>query len=659
MTPLLLLTLLAADSPNYETVVRATGAQLSPDALPFATTVIEPDRIRDGRQEATLAEALISVPGVSAVNRDDFAQDLRLSIRGFGARSSFGVRGVTIIVDGIPQSLADGQAQLDAIDPSVLGRLELLRGPAGALYGNAAGGVLLIESSMDDAGLSANAHGTIGAYGGRKLVGVLQGTVDDTGMHASVAHFATDGYRDHAGAATTNARLKLKQRLWTATDVSLTVAYSNAPKADDPGGLTGTERHFTPRIASPAALNFDTGEALEEAQAGAVLTTALTDTQHLRVSGFFLRRDFSSTVPTRTVDFDRNFFGGGAHYVWNPEVAGRAHTLGVGLDLRQQADDRTNDTNDAGNAVEPRLIDQRETVRSVGAYLHGLARLTDALSLLASARHDNVRFSVDDHLGAGSGARTMRATTFLGGASYALTASHNVYANVAQAFQTPTTVELALPGGGLNRDLDPERALSSELGARGRVFGIRYDVAVYYIRLTDELIPFQDADQRTFYRNAGKSRRWGAEASLGAKPVRGLTVNVAATVLDARFTTYESGGIDRSGNRVPGIEPLRLGGTVAYIAPWGTFAGTDMAYVGHTFADDGNTVTNRSATIVDVRVGQRNSFGPLTGELFVGLRNLFLDRYDDNVRINAAGGRYFEPAAPRTLYAGGGVTWAF
>ncbi len=659
MIPLFLLTLLAAEQPNYETVVRASGATLSQDALPFATTVIEPDRIRDGRQEASLAEALISVPGVAAVNRDNSAQDLRLSIRGFGARSSFGVRGITIIVDGIPQSLADGQSQVDAIDPSVLGRLELLRGPAGALYGNAAGGVLIIDSSMDKDTLSANAHATFGAYGQRKLVGVLQGTAAETGIHASVAHYAADGYRNHSGSATTNARLKLRQDLWTATNVTFTAAYSNSPKGDDPGGLTGTERHFRPRLAAPTALTFDTGEEMEEAQFGATLKTALTDTQNLSVNAFYLRRDFTSNVPTRTVDFDRNFFGGGAHYTWNPEVAGRTHTLGVGLDVRQQADDRVNDTNAGGNGVEPRLLDQRETVRSIGAYVHGLARLTEQLTLLASARHDNVRFSVDDHLGTGSGARTMQATTFLGGASFALTSQHNLYANVSQAFQTPTTVELAQPGGGLNRDVDPERALSSEIGARGRLYGIRYDVAAYYIRLTDELIPFQDADQRTFYRNAGKSRRWGAEASLGAKPVRGMTVNVAATILDARFVDYASNGVDRGGNKVPGIEPLRLGGTVAYVTPWGTFAGTDLAYVGHTFVDDANTITNRSAMLVDLRLGQRHSFGPLGAEVFAGLRNVLLDRYDDNVRINAAGGRYFEPASPRTFYAGGGVTWMF
>ena len=657
----MLLSLLTAQTAPeaYETVVNTTGAKVSNDALPFATTVIEPDRIRDGRQEATLAEALISVPGVAAVNRDNSAQDLRLSIRGFGARSSFGVRGITIFVDGIPQSLADGQAQLDAIDPSVLGRLELLRGPAGALYGNAAGGVLLIDTAMDDAPLSANAHATIGNYGTMKLVGVLQGKVEDTGVHASVSHYETDGYRTHSGAAGTNARLKLRQHLWEATDVQLTVAYSNSPKADDAGGLTGTERHFTPRSSSPQALTFDTGEALEEAQVGVLLSTALTDSQHLRVSGFLLRRDFNSTVPTRAVDFDRTFLGGSAHYVWNPQIGGREHAVGAGVDVRSQADDRTNDTNDGGNRVEPRLLDQRETVRSIGAYLHGLARLTEGLSLLTSIRHDDVRFGVDDHLGTGSGARTLQATTFLGGANLSIVDGHNVYANVAQAFQTPTTVELAQPGGGLNRDLAPERALSSEIGARGKVYGLRYDVAAYYIRLTDELVPFQDADQRTFYRNAGRSRRWGGEASLAAKPIQGLTVHAAITLLDARFVRYESSGIDRSGNRVPGIEPLRLGGTVAYIAPWGTFAGTDIAYVGHSFVDDGNTVTNRSAMIVDVRAGQRHSFGPLTAELFVGLRNLLLDRYDDNTRINAAAGRYFEAAQPRTVYGGGGLTWAF
>lgn len=645
--------LTAPADPVYETVVRASSSPEAVDALPFATTTVDETRVRNGRQESTLADALIAVPGVAGVNRDNLAQDLRLSIRGFGARSSFGVRGITIIVDGIPQSLADGQAQVDAIDPSVLGRLQVMRGAAGALYGNGAGGVMLMDTTWGQDGVHGTGKVVYGSYDTLKLVGLTTATLADTDVHASVSHFSTVGYREHSAGQTTNARLKARHHFDADTTLSLTLAFTHAPYADDPGALTRDEVLMDPRMAAPTSLEFDTGERLDELQSGVAFSTAITDTQTIEASAFYTRRVFGSYVPSRTVDFDRDYYGVSARYAARP----MAHTVGVGIDVRQQRDARTNDTNVGGSAGAPRLVDQIENVRSLGAYVHATVRLHERLSLLGSVRHDVVRFSVDDALSSGSGRRTFAATTALGGIVAQLHEAASVYANIAQSFQTPTTTELVQSSGGLNRDVDPERATSTEIGVRGRVGELRYDAAAYWIRLRDELVPFRDASMQTFYRNAARSRRLGVEASVTASPITGVTIAAAATFLDARYSDYERDGTSFNGNRVPGIEPLRLGMQAQYTAPFGTFAGLDAQYIAHAQADDANTATNRTTLLLDTRIGHRHPLGPLHLEAFLGIRNATNAHYDENTRLNAATPRYFEPATPRTYYAGAALNF--
>jgi iron complex outermembrane recepter protein len=649
-------------------VVTGSRAEIPEPELPLAVTVVELEPLASAREGSSLGEILDGIPGLLARNRSNFAQDLRLSVRGFGARGAFGIRGLAILLDGIPLTMADGQAQIDVIDPDLISRVEVMRGPAGALYGNGAGGVIYLESGSGAVRPGADVSFQIGEYATRKFLGRAAERTGPVTWSVGVTRLDSDGYRRRADVEQTFFHGNAWWEITRSMDLRVFASYLDAPVAQDSGGLTAEEMREDPSLAAPANNMFETGESVKQPTFGAVFKARLTPDDTVEANAHMDTRDFTGSVPTRIVELDHVGGGGGARYRSTRPVFGVPARLTAAVEGQRMRDERLNFMNVDGAASGPEILDQDEEVQAIGVY--GQAHVTprEWLGLLAGARYDNIRFELTDHIVSDedpdqSGSLTFNTVSSMAGAIVAPRPDLDldIFTNVAQSIETPTVTELAvLPEGdpGLNTDLQEQRATSLELGLRGGYERVKGEVTGFHIWLRDELVPFEDTTGRTFYRNAGKSHRTGAEVAAAVALRPDLGVRVAYSWLRARFDEYQQGEMDLSGNAVPGIAPHHLDVSASWQSSFGPFASAEAIYLRRMYADDANTVLGRSHVLVEVGAGYRGCTGPLRYQVNAGIANLTDTLYIDNLRLNAANNRYFEPGTPRRFFAGLTLGWA-
>jgi iron complex outermembrane recepter protein len=645
-------------------IVTGSRSEIPEPELPMAVSIARLEPLAAAREGASLGEVLDGVPGLLARNRSNFAQDLRLSVRGFGARGAFGIRGLTILLDGVPLTMPDGQAQIDIVDPDLLSRVEVLRGPAGALYGNGAGGVIVLESASGATRPGGDASVQIGAYATRKLMGRVAEQTGPVTWAAGVSRLDSDGYRDRARVEQTLVHANASWQIASSTDLRVIATYLDSPVAQDSGGLTREEMRTEPTLAAPNNVMFRTGESVQQPTVGATLKVRLSPVDLVESNAHVDARDFTGAVPFRIVELDHLAGGGGARYRSTRPVAGLPARLTAGVEGQAMSDERVNFENVDGAAAGEAILRQEEQVQTVAAFAQAYVAPLGWLGLLAGARYDHMRFEVTDRLGDQSGSRNFDTVSTMAGAIVSPLADRDldIYTNFGQSVESPTTTELAVrPGGGagLNPDLELQRATSLEVGLRGGHGLVTGELAGFHMWLRDELVPFEDPDtMQTYYRNAGRSHRTGAEAAATVALRQDLSLRVAYTWLRARFDDYAPMDMDFEGNAVPGIAPHQLDASVSWRHERGPFASVETSYLRRMYADDANTAPAPGHVLVEVGAGYRGCSGPLRYQVNVGVANLFDEDYVDNLRLNAAMERYFEPGLPRRIYAGLTLGWA-
>ena len=642
-----------------EIVVRATRIETSTADLARSVSIIDKDRIQRGTQQLALDEALAGVPGLYLQNRYNFAQDLRVALRGFGARSAFGIRGVKVVVDGIPETLPDGQAGVDSIDLGSTERIEVLRGPSSSLYGNASGGVIAIQT--ESAGDTPFVEGSIaaGELGFQKYQLKLGGQSSAINYLVNVSTQELDGYRDHSFSEGSLLNSKLGWEISNRDLLTVTFNYTDQPTADDPGGINADQAAADRRSARDRNVLFDTGEALDQQRLGLVYQHD-GRTGDLLLRNYYVWRDFSNRLPFvggGAVDIDRFFYGFGAQYAFD-EVLPDAWALAVGFDIDRQDDERRRFNNEEG--VRGDLsFDQDERVDANGFYLQSSYRINDQWLLSAGLRYDEVTFDIRDNFlanGDDSGEVSFDNWSPSIGVSYSF-GNGLLFANFSNSFETPTTTELANPdgSGGFNRLLDPQQADNLEIGYRGELDNLSFELAVFSIDLEDELVPFELAafPGRTFFANAGASDRTGVEAAAAWRSGTGFGVEASFTWSSFEFDDFvDDNGNDFSGNTLPGL-PEQFGYLAfTYANDRGLDVRLESTYSGDLFANNANSVEVESYTVTSFRGSYEFSSGSWVFRPFLGLNNIFNERYNSNIRINAFGARYFEPAPERNVYAG-------
>lgn len=639
-----------------EIVVTATRQETSLRDVARSISVVNRDEIQNGQQLLGLDEALLRVPGLYMQNRYNFAQDLKVSLRGFGARSNFGIRGLRIFVDDIPETLPDGQAGVDSIDLGSASRIEVLRGPASSLYGNAAGGVIAIYSELGDDKPFAEASLATGDYGYWRPALKVAGSNGALRYMLNAAKTELDGYRDHSRASGSMINSKFALQLSDHDELLLAVNLTDQPMAEDAGGIDAAQVALDRRSARLLNVLFDAGEELDQQRLGAVYKTDRLGGE-LMLRNYYVWRDFASLLPFvggGAVDLDRFFYGLGAQYRF-AELG--ALQLTAGFDLDRQQDERQRFDNNNGLLGE-QVFDQDENVDSRGLFLQGQLRLSPLWSLSAGLRQDEVRFDVDDHyLLDGDDSGELKFDQWSPSLALNRVSGSNVlFFSWSSSFETPTTTELANPdgSGGFNKSLEPQLADNYEIGFKSSRGALFYEISVFHIDLEDELIPYELATSpgRSFYANAGSSSRDGVEAALSWQNDRGFSVDLSYTWSDFRFDEFVEDGDDFSGNQLPGL-PEHFGYLgLSYSGRAGFSATFETQFSGKLFANNDNSASVDSYTTSNVRLTYEWQRGRWNVRPYFGINNIFDEHYNSNIRINAFGGRYYEPAPERNYYAG-------
>ncbi len=641
-------------------IVTALGPRLTVLAAPYAVSVAVAPPHQPG-PDLSLLPMLRGVPGVQVDDRANAALGDRISIRGFGARSQFGVRGVQVLLDGIPITLPDGQTTLSVVDPGFLERAEIVRGPASALYGNAAGGVILLQSQPAPWSAATAAVTAAAGADGLRRVEVNGGAGwDDGGIRTQIGAVHTDGYREYSRADVLRGHALatlavLSGRLGLSFD-------GTTYDARNPGSLTDSLLAVDRRMAYGANVSQATGESGKQAQVGVRWSRSLRRSGPDLVAAAYVRgRSVDNPIPSSIIGLDRRLVGGRLSI---GSGAGR-FAWGASLQSALQSDARRNWENLGGNRGAPTL-DQRERVALLALAARASAAVAGNVDVLAALRFDRVGFSVHDRLvSAGdpddSGGRMLQAWSPTVGIRLGLLPTLSLYANVATAFETPTTSELANRpdgAGGFNPSLQPQRTTSVEAGAKGILASrLRYEVTVYHARVRDALVPFEvpDAPGREFFRNAGRTRHCGLETLLRANPIAGVGATAAFTWTDARFESYVLDGADLGGNRVPGVIPRRLELSLD-VAAGGALQTLSATWASPMPVDDRNRARSPGYFVADYSLDlQPLALGSADIAPFVSIRNALDRAYNGSVVVNAFGARYYEPAPGRTLTLGANI----
>lgn len=666
----------AAQAPGSDTIpefnldtlqvsVLGTPVRLGQSAYPIS--VAGEANLREGKTGMFLEEALQTLPGVQVQNRFNYAVGERVSIRGFGSRAQFGVRGIHVEVDGIPATLPDGQSTLDHVDIGSLGRVEALRGPASALYGNASGGVLRFETEIpSQAPVREQATVVGGSDGLLRLQSTTGGTVGGAGYLVSVDRLDYDGYRKtpagdpygHAKRLHANARL---EQAMAGGELGLTFNHLDL-NAENPGALPLAAFDEDPHQVWPTYTVFQTRKEVQQSQLGATWMGPVGDLS-AEAAVYGVARDFLNPLPADVVDVDRRASGARLMLGHLTQAGETDVTVRGGVQVDLQDDDRREFSSDGG---EPDALQQNQTesVRSVGLFLQTSVSVQERVNVVGGLRYDRFRFKVDDHFPVSatnpddSGKRNMDAVSPTVGIHVEVTPMIGLFANYSTSFETPTTVELGNRengSGGFNPNLDPQTGKSFEAGVRGTVEDrVGYELTFFHTRIEDELIPFENADALTYYRNAGSSTRNGLEAVLRARLHRLLSAQASFSRTDARFDEYTVDGEDLSDKKVPGLAPKQLQASLrAGPAAW--FIEGAVEYTDEVPVNDSNDAPfAKSYTLLGVRAGA-NAFrlGRLEVSPFAGIQNLTDETYVSSVTVNAFGGRYYEPGPGRTFYVGG------
>jgi iron complex outermembrane receptor protein len=686
----------AADSVKRDTVptlpeVTVTVARQEEKIArtPNAIGVVGTRDLQGAQATLGLDESLNNIPGVYVTNRYNYSLDQRLSIRGFGSRANFGLRGVKVLLDGVPQTLPDGQSQLTNVDFGNLERIEVLLGSSSSLYGNASGGVLSLTSQRPGSepfSQSVRAEG--GSFGLFKIGARSMGRSGLASGTLSVSHTNVDGYRQHSNTSFTQLSLGGNYLAGNRTDLGLRFWYTDAPTADNPGALTLDEVLAKPDSAAASNILREAGKDVSQAQLAFTLRR-YDGRGHFDVAVFGLTRALTNPLATPPpqglgpnvgtyVKIDR--LVGGVRFAGDHRIGSGVRLVG-GVDLQRMRDDRQN-WRAVGGQPDTTILKQQETVTEAGPFVQLHWTPAEDLILSGGVRYDAVNFDVqDEHLSDGtdnSGNRTMSA--FSGNVGVALNSNPRVspYANVSSSFDTPTTTELAnQPNstGGFNTSLDPQRAVSYEAGVRGTAGPVTYSAAGFLIRISDAIVQYREVSGRAYFTNAGKVHNDGLEFGLEGRVTRDLRLFGNYTWSHFRFQEYRIANgtaVDTlDGNSLPGVPEgfVRLGLRAGPLRGWTLDLDHTMAT--SLWADDANTQlvdgvkqsSNPTAQglgtgVTNLRISWEGRVGGAWVQPFLGVNNLWDRTYVGSLTLNGALGRVYETAPGRNFYVGGEVGWA-
>jgi iron complex outermembrane receptor protein len=666
-----------------EVVISATRSEQRSFDAPAAISLVDRETIQNAGPQINLSESLNRVPGLTILNRQNYAQDLQLSIRGFGARSPFGIRGIRLLIDGIPATTPDGQGQGSSISLPSTERIEVLRGPLALMYGNSSGGVIQAFTRDAPEVPEFTAQAYTGSFDMRRTAWQYAGRIGDYGLVTDYSTFDTNGFRDNSQTKRTQFNGKLSFNPNDQTQVNVVFNQFDMPLAQDPLGLTAQQLATNPRMAGSFASSANVRKITSQNQLGSSATYTLDADRSMTARAYYGVREnlqylapASMQAPRKWVGLNRDYYGAGLQYNEKTALAGRPVQLVAGYDYdysteRRQGGGATNGQQTPGN------VTRNEDNRSQNSdfFVQATTLATDKLSIVTGLRSSTVSLTSQDYMGDGSGSVTYRANSPVLGLTYHATDRLNLYANYGKGFETPTLAEVAYtnvggkPAAKFNPNLIASSSQHFEIGAKWLPSNLsRVDLTAYQIDSRDELVVANSVSGSTSYMNAPGTQRRGVELSASSWLTPHISALLSSSWIDASFTqTYTSttNGVRSNvaaGNKLPGIPQhfvfsellwtSQAMGAGKRAAMLGTRAGFEFVSAGRLYANDTNADSAPGYNALNAKVSQGWALGSSLLTAYARIDNLTDKHYVGSVIVNQSAKQYYEPAPGRNWTLG-------
>jgi len=680
-------------------VVTATRVEQNSFDLPVAIDVVESKDIQNGQLQMTLSESLIRVPGITAQSRTQSAQDPQISSRGFGSRSSFGVRGIRVYIDGIPLTMPDGQGQPGVVDLSAIKSIEVMRGPFSALYGNSSGGVIQMLTKDAPKTPEVGASVMFGSYDTKRQVMDAAGTAENIEYMLNVSNFETNGYRDHSASDKQQATAKFKVNISEDTKLTALVNWFEQ-KAEDPLGLprvataNDPSAFDTPKAAPKSAYNANTKVSRNHTQVGFNIEHALNENNKINLMTYAGTREnlqyLSTSVSSnagRASSISRDFWGSDLRWDNRGSLFNLPYSLSMGLTYGKMNDVRLDINTDKGikrpiianNANSALNRDEDNISTNFDQYIQGKISLSDSVDIHAGARHTKVELKVKDHFlsgtannGNNSGSVDYQKTTPVIGTVWKVTPTLNLYANYGKGFETPTFIEAAyntVNNGAPNLTLKPSESTNYELGLKSIIAdNHQLNLNVFKIDTKNEIVTKEtNSFNRSVFGNADQTKRTGAELSIDSRFDNNISTYLSYSLLNAKFdsdyTYVPSTGTPttiQSGNKIPGTYRNQIYAELAWsYAPLGFKTALEARHNSKVYVNDINTDAAPSYTLFNIRAGFEQNLANWRLSEYLRVENITDKDYIGSVRVNDSNLRFFEPAAGRNYLLGLSARYKF
>ena len=654
-------------APLAETVtVTRTDQELS--AVSTAVAIVGRETIEVGQRRTSLDESLRGIPGLLVQNRRSYSVSGGIGLAIRRPQSRFGIRGLALLQDGIPITTADGTTEPGNVDIGSMGRIEVIRGPSSVLYGNAAGGVINVTTEFNPGRrVTFEPDMQFGSYGYNRQQLKVTGREGGTDYLVNVSRFETDGFRGQSQAEIRQANIVVRNQLSPATEIRGVFNFYDSPFAGSPSFLNEEDARNNPRMGRDRAIAQNWHEATTQGQGGVTIEHQFSGGPILRATGWGVGRDLEAHGVGRIIDLGRKGGGFRTEALGETRVGGLPLTWTAGFDLSSQNDDRkefrlvANEVPGKDSSRGDLLVDQQEDVLSLGPFVHAALEVHPRWQINGGIRFDYYDFTADDRKlddGDQSGSRTLSAASPSVGVTFLAANGLNLYSSLSTAYETPTAQELSnLPSGegGFNQDLEPEDLTSWEIGVRGlsEPARLRYEVAFYTAQVTNGLVPIERPDGVVFFTNAGETSRNGVEMMVEWVPDSSFSARFAYTYQDFTFDKFtDDGGTVFDGNPEPGASPHRVFAGVTHRTPYGLTSIAQVRWEDEYSVRNDNTAFNWGYTVVDLRFALDRRWGDSDFRPFIGIDNLFDERYNAWTIANGFGGRYYDPSPGREIYVG-------
>ena len=639
-----------------EVVVSITKIKENIKNSPFAISSKSFSKFQSTAKQFYLSEYIENVPGVFISNDNNFAQDSRISIRGFGSRANFGIRGIKLIVDGVPETTPDGQSQIDNLNLEIIEKIEIIRGTNSSLYGNSSAGVIKIQSISEFEKNFTKIGYALGSNNQEKKQALVGIKSNETFYTFLVSETKGNGYRNFGDFKNSNLNFRVKKNISKDSWLSFNFNIVDSPYSNDPGGLKIEEVNQDREQARERNLQYNTSEEINHYKASSSFNKKINEQLSFSTYAFISNRNFNGKIPVKNggaIDLKRKYWGIGGSFLFKSKLKTQ-----IGFDIGNQIDRRKRYNNDIG-IIGEQVLDQNEKFTNLGIYLVNNYNL-DRFSISSGLRYDTNKVKLEDLFfsdGDSSGNIILSSFNPSLGLNYKLNKKSRIFVNTSSGFETPTLNEFSSSpiGTGFNKNLKSQINMGFELGFSMFDTQKKSNIDIVYFRsiTNDEILSYEDEKfpNQKFYNNAGKTERNGIEIT-GLYTLNRTIISSSYSLGDYVFKEFIENNFNYKGNKIPGIPNDIFTLSIEHKTKNELFLNLNFKNIGTIYANNSNTIKVDEFNTFNFKIGKKFKLSRSIIYPYLIISNVFDKEYFDNIRINAFGGRYYEPAPKRTIFGG-------